>query len=69
MQIKQLSNEGVPKVRIASHLGVSRSTVYNHLGGRAVKAPEETGLETGSVQRAYRVSFGVVRPALHGPVS
>jgi transposase len=33
MQIKQLSKEGVPKVRIASQLGVSRSTVYNHLGG------------------------------------
>lgn len=31
MQIKHLSKEGVPKSRIARQLGVSRSTVYNHL--------------------------------------
>ena len=41
MQIKQLSNEGVPKVRIASHLGVSRSTVYNHLGGGERSKPRK----------------------------
>lgn len=32
MQIKYLAKEGVPKSRIARQLGVSRSTVYNHLG-------------------------------------
>jgi transposase len=31
MQIKYLVTEGVPKARIARQLGVSRSTVYNHL--------------------------------------
>lgn len=31
MQIKYLAREGVPKTRIATRLGVSRQTVYNHL--------------------------------------
>jgi transposase len=31
MQIKFLSDEGMPKTRIAERLGVSRQTVYNHL--------------------------------------
>ncbi|MDP6725423.1 MAG: IS21 family transposase [Arenicellales bacterium] len=31
MQIKYLSDEGVPKSRIADQLGVSRQTVYNHI--------------------------------------
>jgi transposase len=31
MQIKYLAEQGVPKSRIAQHLGVSRQTVYNHL--------------------------------------
>lgn len=36
MQIKHLSEDGVPKARIARQLGVSRQTVYNHLNRKEV---------------------------------
>jgi len=36
MQIKHLSEDGVPKARIARQLGVSRQTVYNHLNREEV---------------------------------
>lgn len=48
MQIKQLSREGVPKARIASQLGISRSTVYNHL---ACKPPKSRGKRVSKLDR------------------
>lgn len=49
MQIKHLSEDGVPKARIARQLGVSRQTVYNHLSREEmfpkVRAPRASKLD------------------------
>lgn len=49
MQIKHLSEDGVPKARIARQLGVSRQTVYNHLNREEVfpkvRAPRASKLD------------------------
>lgn len=59
MQIKYLSEDGVPKARIARQLGVSRQTVYNHLNREEVfpkvRAPRASKLD------AYK---GVIRTRL-----
>ncbi len=59
MQIKYLSEDGVPKARIARQLGVSRQTVYNHLNREEVfpkvRAPPASKLD------AYK---GVIRTRL-----